>query len=79
MSTVDLRCEGTLHGRLTDGRWLEVKCKRRSCGYAKGTVILHTIDLHTQEVVSTKKFSEPKNQKEEAHASHNARTAVRAS
>lgn len=79
MGTVDLRCDGTLHGRLTDERWLEVKCKRRSCGFVKGMVILHTIDIITGEVVKTDRFSEPTNQKEEAHASHHPRTAVRAS
>lgn len=79
MSTVDLRCDGTLHGRMTDGRWLEVKCNRRICGYRKGTVILHTIDLQTGEVVSTKKFAEPRKQKEGQHAADNASPAVRAS
>jgi hypothetical protein len=79
MSTVDLRCDATLHGRLTDNRWLEVKCKRRACGHAKGSVILHTIDIQTGKVVSTKKFAEPANQKEEAHASDHTSPSVRAS
>lgn len=73
----EIRCEGTLYGRLTDERWFEVKCKRRRCGYAKGIIILHTIDITTGEVVSTKKFAEPKPGKEGRHASHNARAAVR--
>lgn len=77
MATVSLRCDGTLYGLLTDGRWLEVKCKRRICGYSKGMVILHTIDLQTNEVVSTKKFAEPKNQKGEGNAPHNASASVR--
>ncbi len=79
MATIDLRCGTTLHGRLTDERWLEVKCKRRACGYAKGTIILHTIDITTGKVVSTKQFAEPKNKKEQAHASHHASPSVRAS
>lgn len=79
MSTVDLRCEGTLYGRLTDNRWLEVKCKRSQCGYRKGKVILHTIDVTTGQVVSTRKFAEPKRQKENQHAADHARAAVRAS
>lgn len=79
MSTVDLRCGGTLHGRLTDNRWLEVKCKRRVCGYRQGMVILHTIDIATGEVVQTKKFAEPVNKKENQHAADNSRTAIRAS
>jgi len=79
MGTIDLRCDTTLYGRLTDDRWLEVKCKRRACGYFKGTVVLHTIDITTGQVVSTKKFAEPKTQKERAHASHHPSAAVRAS
>ena len=77
MGTIDLRCENNLYGRLTDERWLEVKCKRRACGYSKGTVILHTIDIRTGEVVKTDRYAEPKNRKEESNASHHARAAVR--
>ena len=79
MGTMDLRCETTLHGRLTDERWLEVKCKRRACGYVKGSVILHTIDITTGKLVSTKKFAEPRPRKEQANASHHPSAAVRAS
>lgn len=79
MATIDLRCGSTLYGRLTDDRWLEVKCKRRACGYKKGAVILHTIDTQTGKVVSTKKFAEPPTRKEKADASHHSPTAVRAS
>lgn len=78
MGTIDLRCGTTLHGRLTDNRWLEVKCKRRACGYSKGTVVLHTIDITTGEVTQTRRFAEPKNQrKDEGDASHHTPAAVR--
>ena len=60
MPTIDLRCGTNLYGRLTDNRWLEVKCKRRACGYSKGILVLHTIDITTGKVVSTKKFTEPR-------------------
>lgn len=63
MATINLRCSTDLYGRLTDNRWLEVKCKRRACGYAKGRVVLHTIDITTGKVVRTQKFSEPPTQK----------------
>lgn len=79
MGTIDLRCSNTLHGRLTDSRWFEVKCKRRACGYTKGTVVLHTIDINTGEVVKTEYFAEPRNRKEQGNAPDNSRTAVRAS
>lgn len=59
MPTIDLRCGNDLYGRLTDNRWLEVKCKRRACGYSKGTIVLHTIDITTGKVVRTKRYSEP--------------------
>lgn len=80
MGTIDLRCDTTLHGRLTDNRWFEVKCNRRACGYRKGIVILHTIDIQTGGVVSTRRFAEPKNQRKEQgnapdHTSASVRTA----
>lgn len=79
LGTVDLRCDGTLHGRLTDERWLEVKCNRRRCGYRPGTVILHTIDIKTGELVRTRQYASPKMKKEGQHAADNSSTAVRAS
>jgi hypothetical protein len=79
MAIIDLRCDGTLYGRLTDDRWLEVKCKRRRCGYKPGTVILHTIDLRSGEVTKTRRFAEPKNRKDESNGSHHAPSSVRAS
>lgn len=78
MGTIDLRCDTTLHGRLTDNRWLEVKCNRRACGYVKGMVLIHTIDIITGEVVSTRRFAEPKNQrKEQGNVPDTARASVR--
>lgn len=77
MPTVDLKCKGTLHGRLTDNRWLEVKCKRRACGYVKGIVILHTIDITTGEVTKTRSYAEPTMKKGRGNASHNPPPAVR--
>jgi hypothetical protein len=58
--TTELRCGGTLHGILSDdGKYLEVKCKRRACGAGKGVVVLHTLSLSTGKVTSTKRFAEP--------------------
>lgn len=58
--TTELRCEGTLFGILSDdGKTIEVKCKRRKCGYAPGIVILHTLSLATGNVVETHKFRQP--------------------
>lgn len=56
----ELRCGGTLHGILSeDHRYLEVKCKRRSCGSKRGIVVLHIFDIQTGELHQTKKFSDP--------------------
>jgi hypothetical protein len=83
LSTVDLRCPaGSLYGRVTDGEGtVEVKCKRRWCGYRPGVVVLHTIDLKTGNMVSTKKFAEPRNKRGRGlqNAHDNASPAVRAS
>lgn len=73
-----LRCGHALYGLLTDGRWLEVKCKRRACGYQKGLVVLHTIDITSGQVVSTKRFTDPRITKEKTDAVNNSSPAVRA-
>ena len=57
---LELRCEGTLFGVLSDDRTtVEVKCKRRRCGAGPGKIVLHTISLETGEVVTTRRFKEP--------------------
>lgn len=66
---LELRCIGTMHGKLDiqDGK-LEVKCGRRRCGAGRGVVILHTFDITTGELVGTRQFADPV-KKEEHHAS----------
>lgn len=57
----DLRCKGTLHAILSDDKkYIEVKCKRRTCGARKGLVVLHTIALDSGKVVDTRRFADPK-------------------
>lgn len=78
MTIVDLRCEGnTLHGRVTDENTIEVKCKRRRCGHRPGVVVLHTFDIHTGELLSTKLWANPKPQKGEGNAPQHASASVR--
>lgn len=67
---LELRCPGTMHAKLVDGG-IEVKCRRRSCGYRRGVVVLHVFDLHTGQLVDTKKYAEPR------EVSHGKRSAVR--
>lgn len=58
--TTELRCEGTLHGVVSDDlKSIEVKCQRRKCGHVPGVVVLHTLSLETGQVISTRRFSDP--------------------
>ena len=59
MGDQELRCGNTMHGILREGRYLEVKCKRRPCGAKPGVVVLHTFDLTTGILTDTKKFRDP--------------------
>lgn len=79
MHSIELRCDGTLHGRLSEGRWLEVKCKRKICGSRPGNVVLHTIDIESGKVVKTQVFADPNTTKEKTNAVDCASVAVRAS
>ena len=72
-----LRCDHALYGLLTDERWLEVKCKRRACGYKKGLVVLHTIDIQSGKVVSTQRFADPRFTKENTNAVKHPSASVR--
>lgn len=54
----ELRCGGTMHGKL-DNNKLEVKCGRRGCGAKRGVVVLHTFDLTTGNMVDTKQYADP--------------------
>jgi hypothetical protein len=75
----ELRCEGTMHGKLLDENHLEVKCGRRACGARPGVVVLHTFDLTTSEYV-TRRFADPRNSKKgNVHDATKPVTAVRAS
>jgi len=60
----ELRCGGTMHGILSDDHChIEVKCKRRSCGVKRGVVVIHTFDIQSGELLSTKQYSDPASQK----------------
>lgn len=55
----ELRCPGTMHAKL-DGEVLEVKCRRKSCGYHPGVVVLHRFDVHTGKLTGTMRLADPK-------------------
>jgi hypothetical protein len=76
---IELRCEGTLQGKLVDPTHLEVKCGRRSCGAVPGVVVLHTFDLETG-TYTTRVFKDPrKMQKGHTDDAAHSGIAVRAS
>lgn len=63
--TTELRCEGNLFGVISDdGKSIEVKCKRRACGHIADTVVFHTFNLQTGELISTQRFKQPLSRKE---------------
>lgn len=75
----ELRCSGTMFGRLLDETHLEVKCHRRACGHKPGVVVFHTFDLETGEY-TTARYAEPRNLKGQTnHDASDSGTAVRAS
>lgn len=55
----ELRCGGTMHGKMPSPTLLEVPCKRRVCGKEPGVVVLHTFDLTTGNLVGTVRFADP--------------------
>lgn len=72
----ELRCDGTMHGRMVDATHLEVKCVRRRCGHKPGVVVLHTFDLETGNF-TTKKFADPIQKGKVTHGSVKSVAAVR--
>lgn len=63
----DLRCDGTMHAKLDlDHGTIEVKCGRRRCGASKDVVVLHTFNLHTGEMIDTRRFANPPKPSKEA-------------
>jgi hypothetical protein len=57
-SRAEARCDGKLHGEIIDGRYFEVKCRSRWCGYRSGVVVIHRFNIETGER-STKLFRDP--------------------
>lgn len=77
--TQDIRCGAKLHARLISLDVVEIKCDSRFCGSGKGTVVLHTFDIHTGKMIGTRRFKAPPNvqrgRNHHAHADHG--TSVR--
>jgi hypothetical protein len=57
---MELRCRSKiLHGIIADG-FLDVSCKSGWCGKRNGVVVIHRFSLLTGELISTRKFAEPR-------------------
>lgn len=74
--TQDVRCGAKLHARLISSTTVEIKCDSRFCGAGKGIVVLHTFDLHTGDMIGTRRFKAPpivqKGRNLNGHAHHGA-------
>jgi len=59
---MDLRCSSKKHAVLTNGT-IEVRCRSIFCGYEPGKVILHQFDAGSGELLSTKEYRDPSNER----------------
>lgn len=72
---MELRCGSKILHGITEGDTIEVTCRSKWCGKAPGVVVLHTFNIHTGELVETRKFAEPR--EEGKNGSRQQGTAVR--
>jgi hypothetical protein len=56
----DIRCRGKLHGILINEETVEIKCRSAICGARAGVVVLHEFNIHTGDLVQTRRFKDIK-------------------
>lgn len=56
----ELRCDGSLHGILTDEGFVEVKCHSFKCGASSEVVVLHYFDPSSGKLVKTNRYRDAK-------------------
>lgn len=56
----EFRCRGKLHGILIGNDTVEIKCRSALCGARTGVVVLHEFNVHTGQLVQTRRFKDPK-------------------
>lgn len=71
-----LRCDAKLHGILVGDGLIEVKCQSRFCGAKRGVVVLHRFSMSDGNIVTTLRFREPENPREEGEHARDS-TSVR--
>lgn len=76
IASMQLRCESGLQGILKeypDGKWLlEVRCKNQRCSErGAGMVVLHYFDIKTGELNHTRKFRDPRRQRQNGRSDNN--------
>jgi hypothetical protein len=57
---MDLHCGHIKFAELIEPGIIEVKCRSNLCGAGKGVVVLHQFDADTGDMISTRRFKEPK-------------------
>lgn len=57
---MELRCDAKILHGITEGDTVEVTCKSKWCGKRPGVVVLHTFNIRTGELLTTRKFAEPR-------------------
>jgi hypothetical protein len=56
----EIRCRGKLHGILIGNDTVEIKCRSALCGAKSGVVVLHEFNVHTGQIIKTRKFADPR-------------------
>lgn len=75
---MELRCTNKLHAVLREAEYVEVKCDSRFCGHRPGVVVLHRFDVHTGQLIETKRYQDPTTKERRASSGPgNERTSVR--
>lgn len=69
---MELRCASKILHGIIDGDIIEVACKSRWCGKRPGVVVRHRFNKITGELVETREFSEPTNERKEHGAARQA-------
>lgn len=57
---MDLHCGYIKFGELIEPGVVEFKCRSSHCGAGRGVVVIHRFDTNTGELLSTKRFKEPR-------------------
>lgn len=57
---MDVRCANKKHGEVVGDNLFEIKCDSRFCGAVPGVTVLHQFNTQTGDLVSTRRFKNPR-------------------